>query len=1068
MNHLEKTKDELIQEILELKHQNRSLISAYNKCMAGLKSAEAELEERKEKFLGLSEASFEAIFISERGICLEQNIAAQQIFGYTPEEAIGRPGTDWIVPEDREMVMKNMISGMEEAYEATALKKDGTTFPCLLRGKMIHYKGKTVRVTSLSDNTDRKRVQEALQESVIKYRELVENSPDAIAIYVDGKVVFTNNECLRLMNVTSSAELIGKSVLEFIHPDYRSMVIERMKKVAFEGNALLPVEEKFVRPDGSAVEVEVKSMPIRYGNKAAVQLIVRDITERKLAEQALLSSEYRFQTLAQISPVGIFRTDISGKTTYVNPKWCKISGLSASEALGDGWLFAVHPDDREKLSSNWIASVQDRLTPSANYRFVHSDGSIVWVFGQTVQEKNSKDEIVGYIGTITDITERKLAEEELQNERLLLRTVIDNIPDSIYSKDLACRKTLANFTELEYLGADSETEIIGKDDFDIYPRELAEQYFADDQIVLQTGIPVLNKEEYTFGKNKEKRWLLSSKLPLRDKDNQIIGLVGIGHDITTRKRIEDTLRESEIFLKETQQIARLGTYTLDVASGIWTSSDILNDIFGIDADFDKSVDGWVSIIHPDWQDIMNDYFIRDVIGNKTKFDKEYQIVRQNDQVVRWVHGIGRLKLDENDQPIKMVGIIQDITEQKQAEQEIIVAKEKAEESENKFRDILDNTKIHLWAYNGSVYTYCNRNWYDYTGQPLNTPMNPELWLAAVHPDDIKKSEEIWMKDWESKSEHNDYVRLKRYDGVYRYFYCHAVPIYNKDGSFKHFLGYNIDITDEVEAEKKLQEQNEEYAFLNEEYLRQNKDLIKAKEKAEESDRLKSAFLANMSHEIRTPMNGILGFAELLKAEGLTDDQQHEYLGIIEKSGVRMLNIINDIIDISKIESGQMKISVSETNINEMMEFISDFFALEAEQKGIKLFLKNTLQFQNIILNTDKEKLYAILTNLVKNAIKFTTEGSIEIGCNVVETPGRAPLLEFYVKDTGIGIPPDRKDAIFERFIQADITDTMARQGAGLGLSISKAFVEMLGGKIWLDSEFKKGSTFYFTLPYIQE
>jgi CheY-like chemotaxis protein len=224
----------------------------------------------------------------------------------------------------------------------------------------------------------------------------------------------------------------------------------------------------------------------------------------------------------------------------------------------------------------------------------------------------------------------------------------------------------------------------------------------------------------------------------------------------------------------------------------------------------------------------------------------------------------------------------------------------------------------------------------------------------------------------------------------------------------------------------------------------------------------------MSHEIRTPMNGILGFAEILKDPELTGNQQQEYLKIIEKSGKRMLNIINDIIDISKIESGLMKLNLTESNINEQIEYIYTFFKPEVEAKGMKLLFNTILSAKEATILTDREKVYAIFTNLVKNAIKYSKEGSIKIGYKIVEAQCIAPILQFYVKDTGIGIPADRQQAIFERFIQADIADKMARQGAGLGLTITKSYVEMLGGKIWVESREGEGSTFYFTLPYNQK
>ena len=298
--------------------------------------------------------------------------------------------------------------------------------------------------------------------------------------------------------------------------------------------------------------------------------------------------------------------------------------------------------------------------------------------------------------------------------------------------------------------------------------------------------------------------------------------------------------------------------------------------------------------------------------------------------------------------------------------------------------------------------------------------------------------------------------------------------------FKEIQEYSIELSNQIIKRKEIE-----------------KELVDAKEKAEESNRLKSAFLANMSHEIRTPMNGILGFAGLLKEPGLTGEEQQKYIGIIEKGGARMLNIINDIVSISKIESGLMEVNMQESNINDQVEYVYTFFKPEVERKGMQFSFKNSLPLKEAIIKTDREKVFAILTNLVKNAIKYTEKGSIEFGylqtdglghvqtdglghvqtdglghvqtdgLGHVQTDGRLSLhaIQFYVKDTGIGIPKDRQEAIFERFIQADIADKMAYQGAGLGLSISKAYVEMLGGTIWVESEEGKGSTFYFTLPY---
>ncbi len=258
----------------------------------------------------------------------------------------------------------------------------------------------------------------------------------------------------------------------------------------------------------------------------------------------------------------------------------------------------------------------------------------------------------------------------------------------------------------------------------------------------------------------------------------------------------------------------------------------------------------------------------------------------------------------------------------------------------------------------------------------------------------------------------------------------------------------------------LSEKNKKLQLEITERKQVEQELIKAKEKAEESERLKSAFLSNISHEIRTPMNGILGFAQLLKEPNLTGDDQQEYIGFIEKSGARLLNIISDIVHIAKIESGQMEVSLSKANINTQMEEIFTFFKFEADAKEMKLLVKNTLPSEEAIIKTDHEKLHAILTKLVSNAIKFTQTGSVEFG---YEKKGK--YLEFFVKDTGEGICQEKKEVIFERFRQGNESHAKNYQGAGLGLSISKAYVEMLGGAIWVKSESGKGSVFYFTIPY---
>lgn len=238
------------------------------------------------------------------------------------------------------------------------------------------------------------------------------------------------------------------------------------------------------------------------------------------------------------------------------------------------------------------------------------------------------------------------------------------------------------------------------------------------------------------------------------------------------------------------------------------------------------------------------------------------------------------------------------------------------------------------------------------------------------------------------------------------------------------------------------------------------ELIKAKVMAEESDKLKSAFLANISHEIRTPLNGIMGFTAILNDDSLTKEERHEYINILEKSSNRLLNIINDILDYSKIEAGSQEVKISEVNINEKIK--------EVYKKSLPLCAKNLVELSyelglddsEAYVLTDREKLVSALYKLIDNAFKFTKNGSVEIGYKK-----KMDNLEFYVKDTGIGIDKDKQDVIFDKFRQGSESLTRDYEGAGLGLTIAKSYVELIGGKIWVKSDVNYGSTFFISIPY---
>jgi signal transduction histidine kinase len=347
---------------------------------------------------------------------------------------------------------------------------------------------------------------------------------------------------------------------------------------------------------------------------------------------------------------------------------------------------------------------------------------------------------------------------------------------------------------------------------------------------------------------------------------------------------------------------------------------------------------------------------------------------------------------------------------------------------------------------------------------------PLLWYELIIPED-KPIADAGFPVLESGKSHRHEVRIKRGDGEIRWIEAKMKPTLNNDGKLIQVDGIVSDITHRKLAEEEIIKKNEEYYALNEELSESigriqkiNVQLEQAKIKAEESDRLKSSFLQNMSHEIRTPLNAIMGFSDLLPGYFHDKEKITKFTGIIKQRGSDLLEIINDILDIAKIESGQLTVYEEEFNLNELFDEIEIYFnEHRIRNKKADIDFKFNVNCKNFPIKViiDGGKLKQIISNLLTNAFKFTKSGKVEIGCNLIEQN----LLSFYVSDTGIGIPIEKQSTIFERFIQANPETTRLYGGTGLGLSIAKGLLNLLGGKIWVESELGKGSTFHFTFPF---
>ncbi len=386
-------------------------------------------------------------------------------------------------------------------------------------------------------------------------------------------------------------------------------------------------------------------------------------------------------------------------------------------------------------------------------------------------------------------------------------------------------------------------------------------------------------------------------------------------------------------------------------------------------------------------------------------------------------------------PNQLAFVFDDISERKKSEIELITAKEKAEENEMRFKAISEQAMEGIALANtDGDYVFVNPAFCKMTGYSEEELLKMNVFDIAI----LENEESAFQKLKENKESSTTITRRKLIckdkSTIYADINSKWIRINNED----FILGVIRDVTEQIESEK---------------------ELITAKEQAEEGDRLKTAFLMNLSHEIRTPMNAILGFLDLLKEPDLDDSQKNEYIDIVNKSGERLLDTINDIIEISRIEAGETIVSEDLVNVDEMIEYYYESFKQETKLKGLKFDISLEVSENLSTIKTDRGKLESILANLIKNAIKFTEKGGIEIG-NYQEDDN----LVIYVKDSGRGIPYDRFDAIFERFVQADISLTRTHEGSGLGLAIVKAYLDAMGGKIWLKSEIGLGSTFHVSLP----
>ena len=770
--------------------------------------------------------------------------------------------------------------------------------------------------------------------------------------------------------------------------------------------------------------------------------LIKLIEESKRAEEKIL----KLSIAVEQNPASIVITDIKGNIEYVNPKFCDLTGYTKEEAIGKNPKILKSENTSPDFFKNMWTKILAGEEWKGEFHNRKKNGELYWEFASISAVKNPAGEIVNFLAIKEDITKRKLTEETLQNERALFRTIIDLIPDAVYVKDLQGRKIIANPKEVQLVGLGSEDEILNKTDFDLYPSELAIQTSEEDQFVIQSGKPILNYEGSIIDQDGKIHSLLGSKVPLFDSNGKITGIVGVSHDITERKQAEVAVQAAHKSLS-------------DILNAAIHTSIIATDVNGLVTVFSKGAEKMLG------------YAAQDVVGKMTPalFHLASEVMRRGieltnelgptisgfeifvakarvqeheeriwtyirkDGTVISVNLIVTAIRDNNHEIIGFLGIANDITERKRAEEEVKSVSTRLALATLAGGvgvwdlDILNN--ILLW--DDQMFAL-----YGTKREGFNSAY--ETWLAGIHPDDKKRADEEIQMAIRGEKEFNTEFQVCWPDGSIRNIRALANVQFDISGKTHHIIGTNWDITEQKKTEAVL---------------------LKARQNAEMANKAKSVFLANMSHEIRTPLNAIIGFSQLMNRDKHLTDAQREYNISIIRAGEHLLALINDILELSKMEAGRLELNPVNVDLGVLLNDIQLFFKQQVESRHLQFIFETASDLPRYVL-VDENKLRRIFINLIGNAIKFTDEGGIAIRVLTDQINTVKSRLIVEIQDSGPGIPENEIGKLFKHFVQTS-SGISKSSGTGLGLALSRELAILMGGDITVSSKVGIGSIFTF-------
>ncbi len=763
----------------------------------------------------------------------------------------------------------------------------------------------------------------------------------------------------------------------------------------------------------------------------------------------------------------------------------EVMGLESGE-LGntkESFIKCIHPDDA-KVFTNYL---YDNIRKQSNqchseFRLCGRNGKIIWINGNGKISYDKNGNAIKLLGLLLDISKHKKTEEDLKEQKEFLSLLLNHMPNQIFWKDKNLTYQGCNNKFADSIGLENPELIVGLNDYNFKRNHKHNKaYISQDKIVLKTRQALLNYTEQYHTPSNEERWLNTSKIPIF-KNNELYGILGIATDITKQKQIEEeqninNIRYESMFNNSPiplweEDFIELYKYIESIKNkGISDFRTYLNE--NPDALQECSLKVKITDVNLATLRLHKAKSKEELLGNLDKiftprsfevFKEEVIAIAEGQEEfetnaeIKTLDGKPRkilLKLfidrKHSDSARAILATI-DITEK-------IAAENALKESETKFRSSFEASDVGMVIVspNGNVKSANNAACKIFeTDKKTLTSIS---FLDITHPEELEKSKSLYKEAQILKKPFNIEKKYITGKGNLKWGLTTVSPILNDEGIFIYSIAHIQDITTRKKAEEEVIKSRNEYEALAEEYKTQNDELISAIEIAEKSDKLKSEFLQNLSHEIRTPMNAILGFANFLDLDSISTAKRKQYTNIIKNSGNQLLRVIDDILEISALETNHVQITKSKFNLNNLLTELFTIFQSQAKNQNLALYLNKGLSDHECTILSDESKLRKIMINLIENALKYTYEGYVEIGYQSIENS-----LILYVRDSGIGISKSRQEHIFERFSQAQDELSKKSGGLGLGLSIVKENVKLLGGSIELSSKIKEGSNFAINIP----